>query len=89
MGTNAVAGSPSAEVIPAVVEPQLCTLVELPPSGADWLHEIKYDGWRLLAPKLGDDVRLYTRGGVEWSQRLPHLVDAIRELRVCSRYGRH
>jgi bifunctional non-homologous end joining protein LigD len=72
----------SLEVIPAVLEPQLCTLVEQPPSRADWLHEIKYDGWRLLARKHGDDVRLYTRGGVEWSQRLPHLVEAIRELRV-------
>ena len=63
--------------LPALLEPQLCTLVEEPPGGADWLHEIKYDGWRLLGRKHGDDVRLYTRGGVEWSQRLPHLVEAI------------
>jgi bifunctional non-homologous end joining protein LigD len=46
---------------PPVLEPQLCTLVEQPPSGDDWLHEIKYDGWRLLARKQSDDVRLYTR----------------------------
>lgn len=64
--------------LPALFEPQLCTLVDQPPSGAGWLHEIKYDGWRLLARKHDDDVRLYTRGGVEWSQRLPRLVEAIR-----------
>jgi bifunctional non-homologous end joining protein LigD len=74
----------SPKNIPALLEPQLCTLVEQPPSGADWLHEIKYDGWRLLARKQGDDVRLYTRGGVEWSERLPHLVAAIRGLSVSS-----
>ena len=71
-------------VIPAPLEPQLCTLVEQPPVGDDWLHEIKYDGWRLLARKQGSDVRLYTRGGVEWSQRLPRLVEAVRGLAVDS-----
>jgi bifunctional non-homologous end joining protein LigD len=74
----------SPQVIPALLEPQLCTLVEQPPSGADWLHEIKYDGWRLLARKQGDDVRLYTRGGIEWSERLPRLVEAIRGLGASS-----
>ena len=70
--------------IPVLIAPQLCTLVECPPSGADWLHEIKYDGWRLLARKHGDDLRLYTRGGIEWSERVPRLVDAIRSLNVAS-----
>jgi bifunctional non-homologous end joining protein LigD len=86
MGANTVVSvAPSPlDAIPAVLEPQLCTLVEQPPSGADWLHEIKYDGWRLLARKCGDDVRLYTRGGIEWSQRLPRLVEAIRGLSVAT-----
>jgi bifunctional non-homologous end joining protein LigD len=79
-----IAVSPSVTKLPTFLEPQLCTLVARPPSGSDWLHEIKYDGWRMLARKQSDDVRLYTRGGVEWSQRLPRLVDAIRELPIAS-----
>jgi bifunctional non-homologous end joining protein LigD len=79
-----IATPASVETLPTLLEPQLCTLVEQPPSGADWLHEIKYDGWRLLARKQGDEVRLYTRGGVEWSQRLPLLVESVRSLNITS-----
>lgn len=44
--------------IPAFVEPQLATLVDEPPPGADWLHEIKYDGYRVVAAVAGGDVVL-------------------------------
>lgn len=71
-------------MLPTSLSPQLCTLVPDVPDGAEWLHEIKYDGWRLLARKDGSDVRLYTRGGVEWSARLPKLADAVRQLPVRS-----
>jgi bifunctional non-homologous end joining protein LigD len=79
-----IVSADSASRIPGLLEPQLCTLVEHPTSGANWLHEIKYDGWRLLARKNSDDVRLYTRGGVEWSDRPPRLVEAVRALSVAS-----
>jgi len=69
-------------MLPHSRAPQLCTLVADAVGGDDWLHEIKYDGWRLLARKHGRDVRLFTRGGVEWSARLPKLTAAIRQLRV-------
>jgi bifunctional non-homologous end joining protein LigD len=46
----------------------------------EWLNEVKYDGWRLLARKQGRHVRLYSRGGIEWSERLPKLADAVRSL---------
>src|SRR5262245_61986220 len=65
---------------PSILERQLCTSAHKPPSGDEWLHEVKYDGWRLMARKCGDDVRLYSRGGVEWSERLPKLTDAVRSL---------
>lgn len=68
--------------LPAQLAPQLCTLVASPPDGDDWLHEIKYDRWRLLARKQGSRVRLFTRGGHEWSRRLPRLTGAIAELRT-------
>ena len=69
-------------MLPRSLAPQLCTLVSDVADGDDWLHEIKYDGWRLLARKDGDSVRLFTRGGVEWSARLPKITAAIRQLPV-------
>src|SRR3954466_7992885 len=65
---------------PRTLEPQLCTLVEQPPVDDGWIHEIKYDGWRLLARKEGPHVSLWTRGGIEWSRRLPAISAAVRDL---------
>ena len=41
------------------------------PHGPDWLHEVKYDGYRLRVERDGDRVRLVTRGGYDWSKRYP------------------
>ncbi len=46
------------------------------PSGPDWLHEIKYDGYRLRLERDGDRVRLITRGGCDWSKRYPWIVES-------------
>ena len=46
------------------------------PSGPDWLHEIKYDGYRLRVERHGDRVRLITRRGYDWSKRFPCIVKA-------------
>ena len=43
---------------------------------ADWLHEIKYDGYRLRVERNGDRVRPITRGGYDWSKRYPWIVEA-------------
>lgn len=67
---------------PQTLEPQLCTLSREVPTSDSWLHEIKYDGWRMLARKDGKNVRLFSRGGVEWSGRLPKLTLEIRALRT-------
>jgi bifunctional non-homologous end joining protein LigD len=67
-------------MLPAILSPQLCTLTSDIMTSDEWLHEIKYDGWRLLARKDAKSVRLYTRGGVEWSARLPKLAAAIQSL---------
>jgi bifunctional non-homologous end joining protein LigD len=53
--------------------PQLTTLVEKAPEGSDWLHEIKYDGYRLLASIERGKVRLITRGGLDWTAKFPEL----------------
>jgi bifunctional non-homologous end joining protein LigD len=46
------------------------------PDGPDWLHEIKYDGYRLRLERDGDRVRLITKGGYDWSKRFPWIVEA-------------
>jgi ATP-dependent DNA ligase len=46
------------------------------PSGPEWLHEIKYDGYRLLVQRDGDRVRLITRGGYDWTKRYPWVAEA-------------
>ena len=65
---------------PPQLDPQLCTLVPEAPAGDGWIHEIKRDGWRLLARKDGPSVRLYTRGGYEWSDSLPAIAKAVSQL---------
>ncbi|MCU6616991.1 DNA ligase D [Achromobacter mucicolens] len=67
--------------LPAHLKPQLATLVDgVPHHAPDWLYEMKFDGYRLVVRIEGDDVRLYTRNGHDWSAKLPHLVDAFRAL---------
>jgi bifunctional non-homologous end joining protein LigD len=46
------------------------------PNTPDWLHEIKYDGYRLRVERDGDRVRLITRGGYNWADRYPWIVEA-------------
>ena len=52
------------------------------PASPDWLHEIKYDGYRLRLERDGDRVRLITRGGHNWPDRYPRIVEAARKNRV-------
>jgi bifunctional non-homologous end joining protein LigD len=51
-----------------------------PPSGPGWIHEIKHDGFRIVARKEGDKVRLVTRNGHDFTERYPRIVDSIRSL---------
>ncbi|MEX5498470.1 DNA ligase D [Pseudomonas syringae] len=66
---------------PDTLSPQLATLVEAPPAG-DWLYEIKFDGYRMLTRIEGDDVRLFTRNGHDWTERLPELVKAFKGMKL-------
>jgi bifunctional non-homologous end joining protein LigD len=59
----------------------LPTQVTIVPSGPDWLHEIKYDGYRLRLEREGDRVRLITKGGYNWSDRYLWIVEAARKVR--------
>lgn len=66
--------------VPEVIEPQLATLVTRPPGGAEWLHEIKYDGYRILAHLKNGQVRLLTRGNQDWTHKFPKIAEALSKL---------
>src|SRR5947208_15012471 len=67
-----------------LVQPCLPSQTERPPSGPDWLHEIKHDGFRLFARRDGPRVRLLTRNGYDWPDRFPLIVQAAVTLRPAS-----
>lgn len=76
---GALAGAPEAR-LPDFVAPQLASLAATAPDGDDWLHEIKFDGYRTLVRIDGDDVRLFTRNGHEWTARYGDLPAVFRRL---------
>jgi bifunctional non-homologous end joining protein LigD len=63
------------------VAPCLPTPARQPPSGALWLHEIKHDGFRVIARKEGKRVRLYSRPGNDLTHRFPLIVETLAQLR--------
>src|SRR6266540_1508194 len=68
--------------LPDFVAPQLATLVGRAPAGEDWLHEIKLDGYRVLARIERGRARLLTRNGKDWSPRFPGIAAAAARLKV-------
>ena len=58
-----------------------------PPEGPEWVHEIKHDGYRLIARRQGDRIRLYTRRGYDWSGKYPWIVEALLALGVIDGEG--
>ena len=76
---NAVAAK-----LPLFLQPQLATLVDEPPKGEGWIYEVKFDGYRILARIDGDEVRLFTRNGNDWTARMKVLRDEIQALKLPS-----
>ena len=66
--------------LPRTFRPQLASPAARPPEGEEWLHEIKFDGYRTIARIDGDEVRLCTRTGLDWTERYGVLVEAFRRL---------
>lgn len=60
--------------------PQLARLGDAPPQGAQWIHEIKWDGYRILATVADGVVRLWSRNAIEWTDKIPEIRDAIAAL---------
>jgi bifunctional non-homologous end joining protein LigD len=68
--------------LPAFVPPQLASLTKKPPQGDGWVHEIKFDGYRLQARIDGGKVRLKTRSGLDWTAKFPSVQKALEKLQV-------
>jgi ATP-dependent DNA ligase len=76
----------TAAVAPHLIEPCLPSPREQPPTGPDWVHEIKHDGYRLMARRdpVSVWIRLLTRNGYDWASRYPLIVQAVNRLRARS-----
>ena len=68
----------------AFIEPCLPSPADKPPSGSNWIHEIKHDGYRLMARRDPVGIRLLTRRGNDWTTRFPLVVEAVNNLKVRS-----
>jgi bifunctional non-homologous end joining protein LigD len=66
------------------IEPCLPSTAERPPIGPNWIHEIKHDGYRLMARRNAAGVWLLTRNGHDWATRFPLIVQAVGALRLRS-----
>jgi bifunctional non-homologous end joining protein LigD len=65
-------------------EPQLARLGEAPPEGDQWLHEIKWDGYRIICVVAEGQVRLFSRNAIEWTKKVPEIAAAIEALGLTS-----
>lgn len=80
--------SPNSKVLPTskskiqFIEPQLARLHDSPPTGNEWVHEIKFDGYRTLARISGGTVTLYTRSGLDWTEKYLELAREFHKLKT-------
>jgi len=72
---------PTRQTPPGFVEPCLPSSAERPPGGPGWWHEIKHDGFRIIARKNGERVRLYSRSGNDLTHRFPLIAETLARLR--------
>jgi DNA ligase D-like protein (predicted ligase) len=80
--TRSLAGSRRAEAtaLPGWIKPQLTKLVDQPPEEPDWLHEIKFDGYRMHARLDRGAVRFLTRTGLDWTRKYPAIATPVASL---------
>jgi ATP-dependent DNA ligase len=77
---------PAKLELPQWIPPQLSQLVEKAPSGPQWLHEIKLDGFRMAARVERGQVKLLTRTGLDWSAKYPAVLTALAAVRAKTAY---
>jgi bifunctional non-homologous end joining protein LigD len=70
--------------LPKFVPPQLATLVKEPPSGTQWLHELKFDGYRMLCRIDRGNVTFWSRNGKDWTQKFLNVIESVKSLNVAN-----
>lgn len=70
--------------LPGFVSPQLATLVKEPPAGDEWVHELKFDGYRMLCRIDRGSVTFWSRNGKDWTEKFVNVVAAVKKLKVSS-----
>lgn len=76
----ALSGARRARLADGPFKPQLATLGTAPPTGDDWLHEAKWDGYRLLTVIHRGQARIWSRNALEWTAKVPEIADALAQL---------
>jgi bifunctional non-homologous end joining protein LigD len=66
------------------VAPMLATLSKTPPDGPQWAHEVKHDGFRFICRRDGDRARVFSRNALDWTDKVPAIVEAMRALPATS-----
>ncbi|MBV9202244.1 MAG: hypothetical protein JOY83_21445 [Alphaproteobacteria bacterium] len=77
---------PGGDTFPERVQPQLTRLVDTAPEGSGWLHEIKFDGYRMHARLDRGSVRLLTRTGLDWTHKYLEIASALSTLGATQAY---
>src|SRR5271165_2313120 len=79
-------GKDAASPLPSWIPPQLCQPVDTAPSGPQWLHQIKLDGFLMAARIDHGRVQLLTRTGLDWSDKYPSVVAALAKVKTDTAY---
>lgn len=69
-------------VVPKKISPQLATLVDKPPSGKQWLHEIKFDGYRIIAIKSKGKTSLFSRNNKDWTSKFKSIAEEVDKIPI-------
>ncbi|WP_426690027.1 DNA ligase D [Rhodanobacter ginsengiterrae] len=80
----ALEGARKAKIDAQCFKPELAQLREHPPAGDDWLHEVKWDGYRILGVIADGEVQLWSRNALSWNERLPDVVQSLQALGLWS-----
>ncbi len=76
----ALAGSRKAPASADFFKPELARLRDAPPLGDEWLHEVKWDGYRILTAIADGEARLWSRNALSWNDKLPDILQALEGL---------
>ncbi len=77
---RAPAKAKTVATLPGFIEPQLTKTLKKPPAGPGWAHEIKFDGYRMQLRTMGGKATLFSRKGLDWSEKFPEIVAAGAKL---------